>query len=96
MPDSNKSQLLPSLQGAKCSEAASRTRCQEVQQGSPRDSSQIQSGVSMIQEAHDHEADPGSSWKSIHKSESGLMIVPRVKYSLVNTRLAPAETAQDY
>lgn len=49
----------------------------------------------MIQEAHDHEADPQSSWKSIHKSESGLMVAPRVKHSLVNTRLAPAEAAQD-
>lgn len=33
MPDSNKSQLLPSLQEAKCSDAASRTKCQEAQAG---------------------------------------------------------------
>lgn len=66
--ESSKGQPLPREQGAKCSDAASRTGTypKGCKQGRPRDSSQIQSRIPMIREAHDDEADPGSSWKSIH------------------------------
>ena len=68
MSESSKGQPLPWEQGAKCSDAASRTETHPklCKQGRPRDSSQIQSRVPVVREAHGDEADPGSSWKSIH------------------------------
>jgi len=88
MSKSSKGQPPSRKQGAKYSDAASKTGLHPngCKHGRPRDSSQIQSRVPITREAHDDKADPGSSWKSIHQPESGLGIETSIKHSLGNTR----------
>lgn len=62
------------------------THPEKGKQGKIRDCSQVQSSALVFREAHDDDADPGSRWKSIHWSESGLMTAVRDKHSSVSTR----------
>lgn len=65
---------------------AAGTHPERGKQGKIRDCSQVQSSALVFREAHDDDADPGSRWKSIHWSESGLKTAVRDKHSSVSTR----------
>lgn len=88
MSENSRGQLFPKEQGAKCSDADSRTGThpERGKQGRIRDCRQLQSRAPVFRDTHDDEADPRSRWKSIHWSESGLMTAVRDKHSSVSTR----------